>query len=662
MSRESRKDRQHERGFTLAFTIMLTVVLSLAAVAIMTKVFVSTRNSGFTKEHQNTMDSAVIGLNLAIDEISPGQDRMRNAIWTSAVSAIPAVAEYPTIAYTQTQMKANGTRSDMPVRQLGLVGNIRNWEAFADWGGTTAAQWNKGWVYVASSSAVQYFDAAPGLTGRATISVGSENTTGAYWYKQNVTKPPTLANGAPDVPAMANGTKIWPNSRGGGIYGNEYPYGLFCQPVLRKIYHVRQNPLVRVAVYVRMSLQDYYGAEIDGGQVVYRNRDLDGRTIPITGTIAGMDNASASFDGRNFLETNAITFSVFAVSEGTTDSRGVRIHQALNVTLGGAEYISGRSQRTTNGREINIGGLENVNRRVQTPGGGTPYVHLLSPYYAPSLDTPSGNSQLTAYTPITGQVYPASADLSFRFDPLTRPATEQVAFLYEYIKLAGPDNARVVFLIEQIPIGVNGSTTRHWRRRLLLDYPRGFSAPLWEPMPATEPPVGATESTPMMFRRASYSIDPWVGTTGFPSMLHWANKEATGTAGDRVPLAPSEEHFYNKTNMFTDFTQTRYPYTARLGAFGNFTIGTQSAGDFGIPAADARGDVVTWPGNPLLDYRGARMIATMPWQGPAVPFSQAAASVSYVTTTWPMRAWSTIWSAQGGGIGLAFTAATWSAF
>lgn len=664
MARELRTDRRHEQGFTLAFTIMLVVVLSLAAVAIMTKVFISTRQSGFTKEHQNTMDAAVIGLNMAIDEISPGMDRMRNAAWTSAVSNLNVPAEYPSIARTQTQVKSDGASADIPVRELGLAGNIRNWEAFANWNGTTTSEWNKGWVYVASSSTPQYFDAPPGQTGRATVSIGSVNTTGAYWYKQIEPKPPTLAQGAPDVPVRSNGTKLWPNTRG-GIYGNEYPYGLFCQPVLRKVYQVRQSPLVRVAVYVRMSLQDYYGIETVGGQIVYRNRHMDGRTLPVVGNVPGMDNASASFDGRNFLETNAITFSVFAVSEGTQDSRGVRIHQALNVTLGGAEYISGRSPRLnpSDNSDINSNGLENKSRLYQGPGATTPYVHCFTPYFAPSLDTPSGNSQLTAFAPITGQVYPASGDLSYRFD--VRPATEQVMFMYEHIKLAGPDDAQIVFLIEQIPPGVNGQN-RYWRRRLLWDYPRGYLDPMWNAG------SGLNRNDPMMFNPGSFSATIngaagalWYGSAAFPSMLWWANKEGSASTNltGSVARTPAEEHFYNGPNAFQFVTTAqRYPYTARLDRFGTFLVGTQSAGDFGVPAGDARGDVVTWNENPLVDYRGGRLAATLPWQGPTIPVSQAEASVSYVTTTWPKNAWSSIWSSQGGGVGVPFTAATWSVY
>lgn len=662
MATEMKKQRQHEQGFTLAFTIMLTVVLSLAAIAIMTKVFVSTRQSGFTKEHQNTMDAAVIGLNMAIDEISPGMDRMRNAVWTSAVSNVPPAAgdDYPNIALTQTQLKSTGASADTPVRELSLVGNIRNWEAFANWGGTTKDTWNKGWEFVASNPALEYFDATPGQTGKATVSVGSQNLSGGYWYKQLEPKPPTLAEGAPDVPILQNGTKLWPNTRG-GIYGNEYPYGLFCQPVLRKVYQVRQNPIVRVAVYVRMSLQDYYGVDTVNGQIAYSNRHMDGRTIPIQGNMTGMDNASASFDGRNFLETNAITFSVFAVSEGTTDSKGVRIHQALNVTLGGAEYISGRSARITpSGRNINANGLENVDRLYQGPGAATLFRQCLSPYFAPALDTPSGNSQLTAFSAVTGQVYPASADLTLNFS--TRPATEQVVFLYEHIKLAGADDAQVVFLIEQVPPGVNGNNP-YWRRRLLWDYPRGYSSPLWDDG------GGPNKNYPMMFSRASFSVDPWTNSAGFPSMLWWANKVAStdvehnpsvNTVGGKIPLAQTDEHFYY-TNAPTLFgtTAQRYPFTARLDRFGTFVVGTQSA-----PVKDnVNGDVVKWPNNPLLDYTRTKTLdANMPWQGPTVPYSQAAATVSYVATTWPMRAWSTVWANQGGGVGIPFTAATWSVY
>lgn len=649
-----RRPGRKQAGFTLPMTMMLVIVLTVLATAIMARIYTGIKQEGFDKEHQYTSDAAVIGLNMAIDEISPGIDRMKNAVWSASTMSI--TAPDPRIQYASDSVMAmlDGTTlspTSEPARELALLGNIRNWDAFADWSQvpldnswSNLQGWAKSWKYVPRSGAIQYFDDVTGGTA-ATISVGTAPTTGNYWYSQISPLPPAnvagVNYGTGTVPSDApQAPRAWPNARNGTVYGNEYPNGLFDQPVLRKIYQVRPN--VRVAVYVRLELQDYFGGS--------NNHNPDGWffTTP----------ASPTFNAANFYNSNAVTFSIFAVSESTPTTRGVRISQALNVAVGGAEYFSGDGAGEAN----TLNGLENPWRLNSQDS--SPPTYYSGPYFAPVFDSPAGNNTLVAFTPVTGQVYPASCDLSF--SPLTRAATEQVVFLYERIQLPAPPGwayavpafpqPTVIFMIEQVPTAVSGAAQVYWRRRLVMDYPNGaLSNPAFWGTPQND--------LTMQFAGASYSIDPWSSPYGlsaaFPSMAWWANLNQA-TANPPVTFSdmifPVADHFNAPTFTVGNTTGTRFPFSTTLDRLGKFVpIGTQSAT---LPAGNAAGDVVVWPNNPLLGYDGNRLPSSMPWQGPAIPTSPSAASVSYYALSWPQYAFSSLWGGSGGGISIPLAAAT----
>lgn len=610
-----RSDRRAEAGVTLVMTILLTLVLTMMGAAILGKIVVSMRDAGRDKERQNTMDAALVGLNMAIDDISPGLERMKNAVWSQGYATDHTIRPH----VTQPMTKPNGQPATEAVRELALLGNIRNWEAFADWskwaGSTTDTNWNRGWSRLSPTAGTLYFDAA----NQRPIKVTNKSTDGAYWYKQLNPQPPILTDGAPGIPAN------WKNA-------SEYPQGIFYQPILYKTYTVRQDPLVRVTVFVRMSLHDYFA--YDSTAKKYLNANPDSKFWD--------DPDTASFNGANFRDTNAITFSVFAVSEETPISRGIRIHQALNVAVGGMEYMSGAGAGSW------AQGLLNP-ARLREGVEAIPF-NYSAPYFSPALNTPSGNNRLIGHSEISGQVFTANTDLSLDFQ--TRPATEQVAFFYETItfnrKTDGSKNDTVAFLIERMPFGAKP----YWRRRLLFDYPAGFGAA----------PVGAANwFAPVGFKDASYSAfcPPWAPfqDADFPSMYWWANvPNNAGGAADIQSVPVKEEHFSTGAFSTTNTTNTRYPFSAVLSKTGTFSIGIEGAPDH----TTRRGDVVTWPSNPLQGKDGNRLPAWMPWEGPTVTMTGSDATVSYTVTTWPYRAYSTQWQVYGGAIGLNYAAATWS--
>lgn len=650
-----------EAGFTLAFTIMLTMVFSLLAMAVMVRMYAGMRNAGFTKSHQTLADAANIGLTMALDELTPGLERMRNTVWSSYTG--DATVSVVSAGYN---LDANGNSTGQPLREFTVIGNIRNWEPFADWSqpysdalctSTAPNSWSKGWAFVSSASSnVQFFD-QDAQSPACPVMVGGENTTGAYWYRQLQPTPPT---GHPAAP------KAWPNR------SKEYDSGAFCSPVLKKVYTVRSNPLTRVAVYVRMSFQDYLDYTSNG---VPRNVGFMGKSPN--------DPDTTGFTGANFFKDAAVTFSIFAVSEptwaspGKAMSRGTRLHQALNIGVGGIEFV---------------GGAKGIDTDVNTHhfiGGSTypKFDYWTQPFFPPSLDVPRGDNSLVAGTPITGQVYPASGDLSYNFSG--RQATDSVVFLYERIDL--PNNGVVVFLIERLPkdiVTAGSPPALCYRRRLLYDWPGAYTSPSWREFTSLISP-GSTPSSPFGEPEKAFDTIAWAPasySTGFiatqdydtkawSSMGWFANKDTAKLALGGINkwyYVPRAEHFstnsaapdygfsaltdadYKGTGI--DAHKHRYPFTEWITRTGKFTIATTSA-----PSAF---NVINWPSNPLMRWNQASrsfniaMDATMPWEGPTVVNPARNATVSYFVSTWPYLTKSGWWwSAAGGRLGLSYGAA-----
>ena len=685
---------QHEGGFTLAFTLLLSVVFTLIAMAVMTKILAGLRNANRSKSQQQLLDAATIGLNMALDEMNPGIERMNNTVWSSQFGA--------TLSATMSQYVL-GSSTKSSVREFSLLGNIRNWEPFADWSQwdptqknvlsyyTTPNAWNKGWCYLQDTTNYTdpqnffdgYVNGVVNSNPQYPIFVGGTKTNGDYWYNQLYPAPPkTAALGNPIVAPAS-----WPNA------GQEYPNGPFYSPILYKVYKVRNNPLTRVAVYVRMSFQDYLDYTGNGGVDGYQNTYFKGRSVA--------DSPSSGFDGTNFVSSNAVNFSIFAVSEPTWKSpgqvaiAGTRIHQALNVAVGGMEWT-----------DIGAGPNDIVAQGSAIP---PQYADWTQPLYPPSLDTPRGDNSLVAGTPITGQVYPASGDLSYSF--ANKPATDSVVFLYEQVDLAKsssyPNGGTVVFLIEHVPqnaINSNDPSVGCYRRRLLYDWPSAYDNDPAHPGFYTQfEESGATPSSPfesgfdtIAWDPGSYSIDATAdnSTDAWSSIGWFANRNFFNMAGGpNTPtvLSPGTQSFdqlYGEDHFATDSAdetdtndnfqgpgdnsylntpyQYRYPFTAWVNSDGTFTIGTTSAvvAQGGTPPADTI-DVVNWPNNPLLAWDSGTqtmdlpMQPYMPWEGPTIADPNSGATVSYLVTTWPyMTTQAYHWIDAGGRLGLMYTAAT----
>ena len=583
--------RPNEEGFTLVFTILLVLIVTALAGTVITRVVTSNRATVRDGLNQVDSDLALVGVNLAYDEVGQKTDMMSNVVWSSdqitdaswyASGAVPprnspmaAIREVVTgEAVPATESVTFNSRSyrlsGYPLRELGLLGNIRYWPAFADWSKwetgatpTNQAQWSRGWEYLPPGTNPLYYESYGSGAGTSTtlaagspIKVDQTITTRSYWYAQISPQPPEDGSAAPEA---------WPNKT------TEYSKGLFYQPVLWKVYKLGKDQAgndLRAAAFVRMSLQEYFGGS--GAP----NRLIDGKTVfsPVVDGFNGA-NLIGSADARQ-----AITFSIFCVAEGrpltfgtsgAVTSRGMakRYHQALNVAVGPCEYNSGNAgiysiptgwtapnnhQKALPLVSTDTGNLTyhdgsasftvvngtaaskflDRTSRYQTVAGTTiPYElnvqtvdaseheNFRSAYFAPSFDTP-GNGALVMHQPISGKVYPASLDLRHNNGyayPMNPRNNHQVAFLYETIEFPGRKN--VIFFIEQIP-GQAGK----FRRRLLRD----------EVSTPDSRYLDGNILEPLRIGNASYSTtvgNPWdpgamttVNERYFPSLLYWANK------------------------------------------------------------------------------------------------------------------------------------------
>ena len=605
-----RSHRPAEQGFTLVFTILLVAIVTVLAGTVITRVLVSNRAVVREQSDQNDSDLALTALNMAFDEISRDTDLMVNTVWTGVVES--KEAEYPVngvvpprnrsfpaiVATGSTATGANIFSADMgagvtqkyhmlettPLRDLGLLGNIRHWPAFADWSKwpTTAAAfsdlpdaptkqaWSRGWEYLPNDTTKITYEMYnkgaginTGLTNGSRVKVMSVDTDGDYWYKQTSPSPPDSSTTCPAPDGWRNKSR-------------EYPKGLFYQPVLWKVYTLGNNR--RAAVFVRMSLHDYFGpdpANPDDTTKV-RNMAIDGKTIFSDRNSTPGNN---SFDGSNFEDrSQAITFSVFSVGEGrvlstsgttVTRAQARRYHQALNVGVGPCEYNSGtapadgnysvynsrkRSLPLYSNSSVTADGTANrpLLQYIATPSvpqkhydrtsrtGTLPWESKLpaeelahervfrAPYFAPTFKT-SGVGKLIMHQPIRGVVFPASLDLTDNgYTSPSNPAftsnARNVIFLYEIVEFAG--GSQVVFLIERIQ-GTPDATPK-WRRRLLRD--DRVKVPNKVLHYATNPEL----VEPIYFDMVNYhtaTLNPWdPGATStaneklYPSLLFYANK------------------------------------------------------------------------------------------------------------------------------------------
>lgn len=397
-NRKATRSARDERGFTLAFTVFLTFVMIILSAAITAKVMINLKDSSLEKERDTVTNMARIGLNMAAGDILPSLEKVRNLVWTSASASA-------TTAYENTM-----TSDGRILRQMRIFTNIRSWDAFADWSqnpSTSYARWSKGWEYVPHPSSNQW----QGSTARTETFGASENilredgrtpVTNAYIYdlwRDEIPVVRRLAAGNPQPP------QGWRDAMGSAP--SEYPSSIWNTPVLKKVFRVRSydnlntdRRTVRVAVFVRMILRDYYTQS---------------------------DAAS-----------NVVIMSMYAFSEATPLSKPQMHHQAVNVTLGGAED-------------------RNLDTLSYSPGDNR--------LFAPAFNT-MGIGVIAEGAPISGQLYHASGNNR-------EPAKVNARiYLFEVIPATGPGSGPApgtYFIDNDSTTGTPQGGGGPYRRRLIED-------------------------------------------------------------------------------------------------------------------------------------------------------------------------------------------------
>lgn len=477
-----------QRGFTIPITMLMVSVLLVLSTAIVAMTVASFRDAARTRNRAEILSVSEIGLKLAVAEIMPGLGTMPYAYWSFAPNENPEPPLAPedkpyaktSVSLTAPATKSGAVSDDESIdltHEFQIIANVRNWTPFADWTkwqtGRTAAQnladpdWAKGWWVVPRTDTYddRYFnqDAHAGadsdyqtqtpsaahpnpwvyknptnesqLAFPVRLGTSSVPVKNLYWYWLTETVPntptntqikqsfetynvgglldPYWVNPRDNVKAgVANtvadrdvGIGAWPNHRdyddlrddpnlngrtvnydGGGtsFTFDRDRYNFLNTPVLKKIFLVnhRGKP-IRVAVYCRMILREYF---IDSSGAKPKRPD-DLLMHMRTQTSGGGPN---------------VIFYLVAVNESTENQRGVRVQQAIYVPMGPA-----------NPQDIDATNRDGDYRFADKDGA-----------MMPGVLTRLLDKELLAGATLSGQILPASGDLTYRVphhDPLIDP-------------------------------------------------------------------------------------------------------------------------------------------------------------------------------------------------------------------------------------------------
>lgn len=307
-----------QAGFTLALSMMVTAVVIMLAAGLMLRIVNDVKGAKISSQAAAVGSDADVALSLAEAEIFQDIDLLHSAIWASTMSDIIEDDKTPgepdpdpaCPGPNAACVPADNSTPPFPLRELQLLGNARNWPAFADWSyyvsaasysygykandavgsspiapatpwGWTDRKLTRGWWRLPRNDAVDndyyHFNAVsnPGEVFPASI-VGEKTTRVAntsYAGDSSVTA--VTHNFFYEELFPIRGEKIeanriplgsvWPNAE------DEYGTGagatasgaisavtryVWDTPFYKKIYKLQNNR--KVAVYCRLDLRDYF--------------------------------------------------------------------------------------------------------------------------------------------------------------------------------------------------------------------------------------------------------------------------------------------------------------------------------------------------------------------------------------------------------------------
>ncbi|MBI6545629.1 MAG: hypothetical protein HY692_02480, partial [Cyanobacteria bacterium NC_groundwater_1444_Ag_S-0.65um_54_12] len=262
-------------GFSIAITLMVTAIITILAGGVVFAILNNLKGSVITQHQSQLYNEAELGLRMAESEIYRDIDQMIFSVWTAV--ATDALLGSSTATESNTDLNPDDDKK-LPLRQLQLLGNARNWPAFANWdlmrGGAfdPASPSTRGWWYVPRDNDVDncyYVDCSfpivilnpnmsPDVTPPAMLYPGTTDTVQPvshnFWYK-NVLPIRATMEATHQIPANT----VWNNEDdeyGNGNNALADPRMVFDTPFYKKIYKLQNKR--KVAVYCRLDLRDYF--------------------------------------------------------------------------------------------------------------------------------------------------------------------------------------------------------------------------------------------------------------------------------------------------------------------------------------------------------------------------------------------------------------------
>ncbi|MBU6428264.1 MAG: type II secretion system GspH family protein, partial [Cyanobacteria bacterium REEB65] len=196
-----------QSGFSLALTMMVTVVLILLAGSVIANILNTLRGVTITRQQAGLTNEADLGLKMAESEIDQNLDLMLYTMWSAAAS--------PSMLQSTNATGALDAEGKFPVRDLELLGNARNWPPFCDWA-FYIQHYNNGFTEQATQSGPSSLDPPPaGWTIPYTIL--EQDATPSPIFNEN---DPCLTRGWWKVPRDSRpDDDYYTDTNGSGTYG-----------------------------------------------------------------------------------------------------------------------------------------------------------------------------------------------------------------------------------------------------------------------------------------------------------------------------------------------------------------------------------------------------------------------------------------------------------
>ena len=400
---------EEQKGQTIAITMMVTLLMLLLSATVVTSVIQNMRDAAESKNQATLYSAAEVGLGMAQRDINRSAYFMLGLAWSRFFSS-----DNPEGTLNQFFSPAkNGT----PYKFFEYFKDLRNWPGFTV---------QDGWVKLnpGSETADNSYH-FPRTDAYADQIIGENAADDSLSKKQHfITRSWKKGVDYASADSAANRTQRYryyvkrpngvatPSCYGWyndllpldyGTAGDGTAAGAYQSLVYKKLYTFRNDggsPPIRVAVYIRMNLEDYVSTKTTDG-----NKGNPLCDCGAGGTRYHTETANTSLDNYiSHCPRNSVKFLIAAVSESTLDADSQFSQCNMTVELGGAVRIQELPfNKLPNG---SISGLANM---VISDLGYLYDPGCFAPVLSPLVAADPGGMVGCKGATVSGMVFPAGA-------------------------------------------------------------------------------------------------------------------------------------------------------------------------------------------------------------------------------------------------------------